>query len=159
MIPKLMTLLLVLALPAWAESVDFTLPDLQGRQVQLSSFQGKWVAVNFWATWCVPCLQEMPELDVFHERYKDADAMVIGVNFEDIDAAQLQAFVQEQFVSIGFPLVMSGANPLPGFTIRALPTTFLVSPAGKLVNTHMGVLTAAMLEELIEGFRDSAAGS
>ncbi|MES9935022.1 MAG: TlpA disulfide reductase family protein, partial [Sedimenticola sp.] len=55
----------------FAEPADFSLPDLDGRTVKLSEFRGKWVVVNYWATWCPPCVEEMPELELFHSQNKD----------------------------------------------------------------------------------------
>jgi len=65
-------MLLALALNAgvWAEPVDFSLQDTQGKQRSLSEFRGKWVVLNYWATWCPPCLEEIPDLVLFHERHK-----------------------------------------------------------------------------------------
>ncbi len=156
---KLISILLLtlLWLPVQAEPVDFSLTDLNGQPVQLSDFKGQWVVVNFWATWCVPCLEEMPELDAFHQKHKNTDAVVIGVNYEATTAEDLREFVGQHFVSLDFPLVLTDGESLSGFKIKALPTTFLVSPTGERVDTHMGVMTVVMLEALIQGFKQSTA--
>ncbi|MBI5041729.1 MAG: TlpA family protein disulfide reductase, partial [Gammaproteobacteria bacterium] len=73
-----MVLGLVLNAGVQAEPVDFSLPDVQGKQRNLSEFRGQWVVVNFWATWCPPCLEEIPDLVLFHERHQAKDAMVLG---------------------------------------------------------------------------------
>ena len=74
---------------------DFTLPDIDGRAHSLSDYRGKWVLVNYWATWCPPCLEELPELEVFHTN-AEGKAVVLGVNMEEIDEPQLRAFVEQQ---------------------------------------------------------------
>ena len=111
-----------------AQGVDFVLDDLDGNQRRLSEFRGKWVLVNYWATWCPPCLEEMPELEMFHNRHKARDAVVLGVKMEPIEIGRLKAFVEE-----------------PG-----LPTSYLVSPQGEVVARQVGAVTAEMLEAFLE---------
>ena len=98
---RLLILLGVLLMgPAGAEkAVDFAVPDLDGRIHRLSDYRGKWVLVNYWATWCPPCREELPELEVFHDNHKDRDAVVLGLDMEDIDKERLREFVEEQFLS------------------------------------------------------------
>ena len=130
-----------------SDTVDFTLPDLDGRERSLSEFRGKWVVVNYWATWCPPCLKEMPELEVFHTNHKDHDAVVIGINRESISNDRLREFVDEQFIS--FPILRGGPRGELG-TISALPTSYMVSPEGRLVARQVGPLTGKQLEEFIQ---------
>ncbi|MBK8534275.1 MAG: TlpA family protein disulfide reductase [Candidatus Competibacteraceae bacterium] len=134
--------LLALAHPVKAQGVNFTLPDLDDRPVQLADFRGRWVIVNFWASWCTPCLLEMPELQAFHQAYYTR-AVVIGVNFEELSAREIRPFVAR--LGITFPIVLSGSQPIPGFEIKGLPTTFFVSPTGQRVDTHLGTVNTAML--------------
>ena len=61
-----------------SELVDFSLPDAAGQEHRLSDYRGKWVVINFWATWCGPCMVEIPELVRFHERHQDDDAWSSG---------------------------------------------------------------------------------
>jgi thiol-disulfide isomerase/thioredoxin len=141
---------------AAADGVDFTLDDLSGRPVSLSDFRGKWVVVNFWATWCPPCLTELPELARFHRAHAETDAVVVGVNFETIDRAQLEAFVRS--MQLPFPVVQSGDTPLLPFEpLKGLPSTFFVDPNGELVASHTGPVTGADIEDFLA--RERAAGN
>lgn len=129
--------------------VDFAAPDLEGKVHNLSDYRGKWVLVNYWATWCPPCLEELPDLEVFHHNHKDRDAVVLGVNMEDIDREKLKAFVEEQFLS--YPILMVGSRPqFPLGTVPGLPTSFLVSPEGKVVARQLGPVDRERIEAFIE---------
>jgi thiol-disulfide isomerase/thioredoxin len=131
-----------------ADTVDFTLPDLTGKKRSLSEFRGKWVVVNYWATWCPPCLSEIPELVEFHDKHKDKDAIVVGVDFEDIKVAELKAFSESYFMS--YPILRSKPAPKSDLgLITGLPTSFLISPQGELVARQTGPVTAKMIEDFI----------
>jgi thiol-disulfide isomerase/thioredoxin len=139
---------LVLAAAAWAEPVDYSLPDLQGKTHSIADYRGKWVIVNYWATWCPPCQEEIPELVDFHERHKDTDAVVIGVNFEDIGVEQLISFVDSYLISYPIlrsePLPATPLGPIPG-----LPTTYIIAPDGSPVARQVGPITGEQLDEYI----------
>lgn len=132
---------------ASSQGPQFTLPDLRDQPVRLADFRGQWVVVNFWATWCAPCLEEMPELQAFHDAQRNR-AVVVGVNFESRSTAEIREFVDR--LAVTFPVVLSGGQPVPGFDLRGLPTTFLISPTGDLVETHLGTVNAAMLVERLD---------
>lgn len=127
---------------------DFTLPDAQGVNHRLSDYRGKWVVVNYWASDCQPCLDEMPELSAFHDRHKDKDAVVLGVNMDGMDAPVLREFAEDHFLS--YPVLRASVNhqsplgPIPGF-----PTTYLISPAGDIAASHLGGLSSEMIEQFI----------
>lgn len=133
---------------ALAESADFTLPGMDGKEYKLSDYRGKWVVVNYWATWCPPCLTEIPELVDFHEDHKDKDAVVLGVNFEDIGANGLKRFTEEYFINYPVLLTKPGPSselgPIPG-----LPTTYMVSPEGEIVARQVGPVTAKTITDFI----------
>jgi len=134
--------------PYIPQVVDFSLPDINGKQRSLSEFRGKWVVVNYWATWCPPCVNEIPELIDFHERHKNKDAVVVGVDFEDIDTKELREFVDEYFMSYTILRMKPVAKSQLGI-ISGLPTSFLISPKGELLARNTGTMTAKMIEDFI----------
>jgi len=131
---------------------DFTLPDLDGRQHSLSDYRGKWVLVNYWATWCPPCREELPELESFYDANRDR-VVVLGVNMEAIGRDRLREFVEEQFLS--FPILVAGPQPrrdqLLG-PITGLPTSYLITPEGKMVARQVGPLTADAIRAFIDRY-------
>lgn len=126
---------------------DFTLLDIDGKQHRLSDYRGKWVVVNYWATWCPPCLEEIPELVDFHDRHKDHDAVVLGVSMDKVAVDKLRQFVEENFVS--YPVLPSSPSMDTVGPVRGLPTTYLVAPDGRLVARQVGGVTAAGIETFI----------
>lgn len=147
-------LLLALALPISALAVDMPLNDVYGNKVNLNSFRGKWVVVNYWATWCPPCIVEMPELQSFHDAHAKKDAMVVGINTELIGKQQLLNFLDDYFITypvfVSKPTQKSELGLIPG-----LPTTFLVSPDGKVVARQVGPVTHDMIEQFIENYQST----
>jgi thiol-disulfide isomerase/thioredoxin len=128
----------------------FVLETSQG-PYDLKQHAGKWVVVNYWATWCPPCLEEIPQLEFFHDAHKDTDAVVIGVNYEKIKSAALKDFMDTQMMT--YPNVHQ--NPTPsgetpfGRSIRGLPTTVMISPKGEVKAFHTGQVDGEMLEKFI----------
>ena len=127
----------------------FSLPDTQGKVHTLSQYAGKWVVINYWATSCPPCIKEIPQLTKFHEKHKDGDAVVLGVDFEDISLAWLKDFMDS--MSMSYPVLRSDPSQqvTPFGVVIMLPTTFIISPAGELVAHQAGAVTAADLEAFI----------
>ncbi len=153
MIKKLACLLLmsVLLCPAivGAQSVEFSLPGLDGRNYRLSDYRGRWVVVNFWATWCAPCVAEFGELNRFHAARHQRDAVVLGVNFERLKRPALAAFMRKHPVK--FPILIIGNQPLVPFEpLKGIPTTAIVTPRGELAALHLGPVTEAALNVFID---------
>ena len=136
----------------FAGSIKFSSEDLAGKVHKLADYKGKWVVVNYWATWCPPCLDEIPELIEFHEKHSDVNAkisaVVLGVNYENVDDTYLKDFVEEYFIS--YPVLKADLNRTPPFgRVYGLPTTFVISPEGKLVETKTGAVDMKWLETAI----------
>ena len=137
------------AITALAEPVDFTLNDVSGKPRSLSEFRGKWVIVNYWATWCPPCLDEIPDLIEFHEKHKDTDAVVLGINFEEVDPGYLQEFVDTHFMT--YPVLSMDPEPVtPLGPVMGLPTTYIISPQGDRVARQEGPITGDAIEAFLE---------
>ena len=140
--------LLLLVLPLSAAAVDMTLIDMDENRAKLSDYRGKWVVVNYWATWCPPCISEMPELQDFHDTHAESDAVVIGINTEQIGSQRLATFLDDYFITypifVSPPTQRSELGLIPG-----LPTTFMVSPDGDVVARQVGPVTRDALEAFI----------
>jgi thiol-disulfide isomerase/thioredoxin len=124
---------------------------LDGSKHNLNQYRGKWLVVNYWATWCPPCIAEMPDLQSFHDEHADKDAMVIGINAELISQDRLQTFLEDYFIS--YPVFMSkpGQQSELGL-IPGLPTTFLVTPQGEVAARQIGPVTGEMIEQFIHNW-------
>jgi thiol-disulfide isomerase/thioredoxin len=122
--------------------------DIHGAVVDLNSYRGKWVVINYWATWCPPCLEEIPELIHFHDTHKDSDAVVVGISMEETPIPALSSFVEENMMS--YPVVpMRSDMPMIG-NVPGLPTTYMIDPTGNTVAMKVGQVTSEMLESFIK---------
>jgi len=126
----------------------FTLTDTAGKTHKLADYKGKWVLVNFWATWCPPCLEEIPDLVALYENKKN-NIIVIGVALDYRNAKQVMDFAESMQVSypivLGNPKLATEVGPVDG-----LPTTYLYNPAGKMVAHQVGGVTKEAVEDYIQ---------
>lgn len=140
-------LLICSAVPA-GESSDYELRDLNGEIHRVSDQRGKWLVINFWATWCTPCIAEMPELERFFQENKSR-AQVWGVTFEDTDKARILEFVET--LGVTYPILGYGQNPLTGFgSVTVLPTTFIIDRDGLFFHRFEGPIAAQDIVEAIK---------
>jgi thiol-disulfide isomerase/thioredoxin len=149
--------LVLLALPAGAQPLKdwsggrtpaLELEDVNGKPHRLAQYTGKVVLVNFWATWCAPCLKEIPDLAEFDARRDDVQ--VIGLAYEEIERADMEAFLKEHPIAYPFAIVDVTAPPADFGTPPGLPMTFLIAPDGKVAKKFFGPTTSAELDKLIE---------
>ncbi|PRP90640.1 Thiol-disulfide oxidoreductase ResA [Enhygromyxa salina] len=117
--------------------------DAQGRPIDLATFAGKIVLVDFWASWCEPCQEAMPGLDQLAADYAD-QVVVIGVSVDE-DPEQARAFVER--VGVGFPIVHDADHSIAARWVPPkMPTTFVIDPAGDIVEVHGGYNSASLTE-------------
>jgi thiol-disulfide isomerase/thioredoxin len=126
-------------------SRDFTLATLGGETLTLSDLRGEWVVLNFWATWCAPCVEEMPYLNqVAAER----DVRVLGVNFNE-DAAAVAQFVAGHAIS--FPILMQPDDiTLLVYGVRGLPRTTVIAPDGTIAHTIIGQIAPTAFDAWLD---------
>lgn len=140
--------LLMFVIAAESRAVDYELPDTNGQIQSLDQYKGKWLIVNYWATWCGLCMEEMPELIDFHKNNK-VNAVVVGINFEQIETKKLKEFVKTK--TIPYPVLSTlPVKKTPLGQVPALPTTYIVDPDGKVVAGEIGMLTREQLESYIK---------
>jgi thiol-disulfide isomerase/thioredoxin len=122
----------------------FTAKALDGTDVSLASLRGKVVIVNFWATWCPPCREEIPDLVALQAKYKD-QLQVIGVSQDEAPPATVAKFAADH--QMNYPVVMSTPEIEQLFTsIHALPTSFVIDRDGRIAQRHVGMLNASLTE-------------
>lgn len=139
---------LLLALSCSGLAADFALEDTQGKTHRLSDYRGKWVLVNFWATWCPPCLNELPELTGLYSAHKDKDLVVIGIAMDSGSRSKVADFAHAH--GINYPVVMGNRRIAAQIgDVEVLPSSYLYSPAGEQVSYQMGEVTRDSVETYI----------
>jgi thiol-disulfide isomerase/thioredoxin len=138
------------------EQPTLQVTTLDGKPYDLASHRGRWVVVNFWATWCGPCLKEMPDLSALDAMREHID--VIGLAYEDITPADLKAFLQKHPVVYPIAVVDVYDPPKDFATPVGLPTTYLIAPDGKVAKHFLGPITAHDIDAAIAAAGGPQAG-
>ena len=127
-----------------------TFPDESGKLQNLKQYAGKIIVLNFWATWCEPCREEMPELSALHDMYKDKNVVVLGIAVDE--AAAINDFVKETKVS--YPLLVADMQGMEiashlGNDKSVLPYTVIINSDGSIAKTYFGRITKPLLEQTL----------
>ena len=132
---------------------DFTLPLLDGGQLRLSSYQGKVVLLDFWATWCVPCREETPHFVELQKKYGDQGLQIIGVSMDD-SPDPVHPFYKQ--FHINYPIVMGTADVGSAYGgVLGLPIAFLIDRQGRIYSKHMGATDAGVFNKEVEALLTS----
>lgn len=137
-----------------APPIDLELATLDGPPFRFADHRGRWVVVNYWATWCAPCIKEIPDLSAFDAAREDA--VVVGLAFEEIEEAELRAFLTRHPAAYPIVPVDVYAPPAAFEVPRGLPTTYLVDPRGRLVHRFLGPITGAEIADRIRALEAAA---
>jgi thiol-disulfide isomerase/thioredoxin len=122
----------------------FSVTDLNGRAISSADLRGKVVIVNFWATWCPPCREEIPDLIALQTKYRD-QLVVLGISEDEGPIEDVRAFVAQH--KVNYPVAMTTPALRKIFRgVVALPTTFIIDREGKIAQKHVGLLNAAVTE-------------
>jgi peroxiredoxin len=117
-------------------ATDFTLPDLEGKQVSLQHYRGRLIFLNFWATWCIPCREEMPAMEQLHQTFQSQGLAILAVNRKETPE-KIKAFLDEYRLSFT-ALLDAGGSVFRDYQVMGLPTTYLIDREGKLLARGVG---------------------
>lgn len=137
----------------FASNVDLELPDVDGKLHRLSDYRGKWLVINFWASWCTPCITELPELARYQNDHADT-TQLLGINYEGLTAQEAKDFLAK-IPATGFPhLLIQSDLPNGGIpdqlfvtgsgqqlSLKGLPSTLFLDPEGVVLDMHLGPIT------------------
>jgi peroxiredoxin len=127
---------------------DFTRTDLTGKTLSLRRYRGKVVLLNFWATWCAPCLTELPTFQAWQNTYGAAGLQIVGVSMDDDSTRVKRAY--EKF-GLNYPVAMGDTQLAESFGgVLGLPLSYLIDPDGRVVGRYQGELDLAQLESKIK---------
>jgi len=131
-----------------ASGANFMLKDMAGIKHQLANYKGKWVLVNYWATWCPPCLEEVPDLVNLYDQRRKKDLMIFGVVFDYESVQSVKEYVDDMLMS--YPVILGDDQVVAQIgSADVLPTTFFYNPQGELVKIKRGLITKQYVEKII----------
>lgn len=130
------------------QAPDFTLTDLDGEEVSLADFKGEKVIVNMWASWCPPCIEEMPEMEAFYRDKQEQGIEILAVNLteSEYDIADPYRFIDEH--ELTFPIVFDLKSQVADlYQITTIPTSFILDSEGTIARKFVGPMTYSMMDE------------
>lgn len=131
--------------PSLAAAPDLSVTDINGNTLQTVNLKGKVVLVNFWAAWCVPCANEVPQFMALQKKYQDQGLQVIGFSVED-DAAELRDFYHKY--QMNYPVIASDIKIADAYGgVLGLPTTFVIGRDGKIQAKYNGATEFTVVEQ------------
>ena len=126
----------VLPIPPDSDPLEIRLSDPTGRPISLSEFRGKIVFINFWTTWCLACVIEMPSMQKLHQKFKDKDFVMVAINLQE-SASRVEQFYKEHKLTFTTLLDITG-DVGAGLGIRSIPTTFILDKNGRIIGKALG---------------------
>ncbi|WP_242604536.1 TlpA disulfide reductase family protein [Legionella fairfieldensis] len=129
-----------------SSTTHVVLKNITGQTIPFSSLKGKWVLINYWASWCQPCLDEIGELNQFNKKKKD-NVILFAVNYDRLPLSRQLALIKKY--NINYPSLENPGSQLQLGDIRGVPVTFIFNPEGKLTNTLYGGQTAVSLNQIL----------
>ena len=133
----------------------FSLPDMNGRKVDLVSFKGQVIVLEFWATWCAPCREEIPVVNQIYKAYREKGLVVIGISLDHKPPQEVKKFLDE--IQVEYLNVMGNEETLERYSqvanlgpIRGIPATFVIDRQGRICQRYMGLTEKRILEEAIQ---------
>ena len=130
------------------QAPDFTLPDMDGKPVSLSAYQGKVVMLDFWATWCAPCRAELHFFLGLHDQYRDKGFEIVGISMDENAADVVPGFLRDQKINYTNLLGDAKVDELYG-PISGLPTTFIIDRKGTIRRRFTGAPPGDVIESAV----------
>jgi peroxiredoxin len=129
----------------------FLLSDLQGQEVGLAQHRGQPVILNFWATWCAPCIFEMPELQSAYEAHREDGLVILGLNRDEEQAVVSDFLADDLTINIDFPILLDEqAIVADSYGVLNMPTTYFIDAEGIVSAVHRGPLTQAQIDAYLD---------
>ncbi|KGR89709.1 hypothetical protein CD30_15625 [Ureibacillus massiliensis 4400831 = CIP 108448 = CCUG 49529] len=133
---------------------QFTLKNMNGTAVNLSDFKGKIVILNFWATWCPPCREEMPDMQRFYEKNKENGIEIVAVNLTNLDngVQAIESFIQDY--GLTFPILLDKDGVVGSmYEILTIPTSFIIDTDGGVFQKIVGPMNEQMMNEIVSSIK------
>ena len=137
--------------PGAAAAPGFTLPDLAGREVSLASLRGRVVVIDFWATWCAPCVFQIPVLNEFWAAHRADGVEVLGIAVDVEGSDVVRSFVEEH--GVRYPILLGSESLARDFGALGFPTLFVLGRDGRIATVHTGVIDGETLEAAVASAR------